>query len=166
MFFVGFFLMFFFFNNIYGFLFIITFKVNILSLLLWRTPVWQHDHVNLDFRLLLLLFVALSVTYYFNAFHNRGWWIYTDQTLQWHKVKAVNSRTCFFFFFYSSTLAVKVNSSPRAQRSCSCSSRSTGNLCSPSSPRRSPQTLPGCLLYTDKCAFDSTCRFLEFSTTD
>lgn len=43
----------------------------------------------------------------------------------------------------SFTPVVRVNSSPRAQRSCSCSSRSIGNPCSPLSPHRSLQTSPG-----------------------
>lgn len=81
---------------------------------------------------------------------------WSDRTDSWEKVNTfINPQVhswvvsqhdlfCLHAFVLSSfTRAVRVNWSLRAQRSCSCSSRSTVNPCSRSSPRQSPPTSPG-----------------------
>lgn len=73
---------------------------------------------------------------------------------------------CFSLLLNSFTLAARVNWSPRAQRSCSCSSRSIGNQCSPSSQRRSLQTSPGNPLYTRQAQDKLLGPWLRFTLLD
>lgn len=103
----------------------------------------------------------------FIAYKDANWICISEwdpHSYSWQKLKYWPKTTCHHWFscmcaattwwfillfvcvLNSFTPAARVNWSPRAQRSCSCSSRSIGNPCSPSSPRRSLQTSPGNLL--------------------
>ena len=115
----------------------------------WRSR-WKQNKLWL-LRCHLFLFLNFSGQVWHN-FHRKSRTVETGSfppEQKWNAVTlfttCVQPQTYFsaLCVWKSFTPAARVNWSQRARRSCWCSSRSIGNRCSPSSPRRSLRTSPG-----------------------